>query len=169
MQREFVIVQSLLPQVPQWSSAWKLSNKVVSKDWYGNNYLKRYHVKNTLSLQCKCWTSPSQSWRHKICYKSLWDYDLIFFSEHPAAQCFTCLMGENLVYSSGNRCWSACTVIPEYNWHLRNEMLKLRQLELLDMRLRQSGPALHLNVNISISPPCVHTFMYAFKVTCRPG
>lgn len=26
---------------------------------------------------------------------------------------------------------------------------------------------MYLNVNMSISPPCVHTFMYSFKVTCN--
>lgn len=55
------------------------------------------------------------------------------------------------------------------NWHLRNEMLYLCHLETWDMRKSQSGPPVYLNVNMSISNPCVHTFMYVFKVTCKPG
>lgn len=31
------------------------------------------------------------------------------------------------------------------------------------------GPPVYLNVNMSISPPCVLTFMYAVKVTCKPA
>lgn len=47
-------------------------------------------------------------------------------------------------------------------------MLKLCQLETRDMIISPSGPPVYLNVNISISSPCVHTFMYVFKVICRP-
>lgn len=39
----------------------------------------------------------------------------------------------------------------------------------LKLRISPSGQPLYLNVNVSIASPCVHTFMYVFKVTRRPG
>lgn len=76
------------------------------------------------------------------------------------------LTEKSLVYGSGSHNWCLHTVFPTYAWH---EMMKLCQLETWDMRISLTGPPVYLNVNISISSPCVHTFMYVFKVTCRPG
>lgn len=72
-----------------------------------------------------------------------------------------------------------------HNFHLKDTTLDrntscsrpwwsqmIRWIVLRDMRYEgksQSGPLVYLNVNMSISPPCVHTFMYGFKVTCKPG
>lgn len=91
----------------------------------------------------------------KINYESLWNYNLNTLPQIFAATVLRLALKELFGYFINYAQW--------FNWHLINN-IEFKSWN--DERKLQTWPLAYLNVNMSVSPPCVHTFMYIFKVTC---
>lgn len=85
-------------------------------------------------------------------YQSLWSYNLFPWTSR-------CIIFKHLT--------ETCPVRGSGDHEWDNELFSCRDMRYEEKS--QSGLLAYLNVNMSISPPCVHTFMYVFKVTCKPG